>query len=84
MTKRICDAKIDFTQPIWDIISENAKHFIKKILVVDPNERITYDKALKYKFITSEHDESIIDCLIPLEYYQSNRKITIANEKKEP
>jgi len=43
--KRILKGQYEFSSPHWDMIGENAKDFIRKLLVVDPKTRMTADAA---------------------------------------
>lgn len=42
----------DFPSPYWDCVSDQAKDFIGKLLVVEPNDRYTADDILKHPWIT--------------------------------
>jgi len=44
--ENIMSGTFDFPSPEWDGVSEGAKSFIKKILVVDPSKRYTAEQAL--------------------------------------
>jgi len=52
--ERILHAKFDFPSPEWDEISPAAKDFIKKILVVNPAERMTAEQALSHPWILEQ------------------------------
>lgn len=41
----------DFDQPVWDNISDNAKDFIRQLLVVEPEQRLTAAQAIKHPFV---------------------------------
>jgi len=45
--KKILKGQYEFSSPHWDIIGENAKDLICKLLVVDPKARMTADAASK-------------------------------------
>ena len=51
--KEIKKKKFDFPSPEWDIISEDAKNLIKKMLI-DSNERISAEEVLKDTWVV-EH-----------------------------
>lgn len=38
--------KVNFEDESWDIISDEAKDLVKKMLILDPKKRITAEKAL--------------------------------------
>jgi serine/threonine protein kinase len=40
--------------PDWDTISDSAKDFIRNLIKVEPDERMTADEALKHSWITGE------------------------------
>ena len=45
-------ARAEFLKPYWDPISDGAKNFIKRMLVVDPKKRATIDDLLKDPWLT--------------------------------
>ncbi|KAJ3351710.1 calcium calmodulin-dependent protein kinase type 1G [Entophlyctis luteolus] len=49
--KQIMTGRYEFDKPWWDDISDNAKDFIKKLLVLDPYRRMTAHNALHHPFI---------------------------------
>jgi len=42
---------LEFPSPEWDTISSSAKDLIEKLLISDPNVRLTADDALKHPWI---------------------------------
>jgi len=49
--ERILHAQFDFPSPEWDEISAAAKDFVKKLLVVNPAQRLTAGQALTHEWI---------------------------------
>ena len=49
--KKIMIGKYEFDHPWWDNVSEKAKDFIRKLLVLDPKQRYTAIDALSHPFI---------------------------------
>lgn len=49
--ERILHAQFDFPSPEWDDISPSAKDFVKKMLVVNPAQRLTANQALTHQWI---------------------------------
>ncbi|KXS11616.1 Calcium/calmodulin-dependent protein kinase-like protein ID [Gonapodya prolifera JEL478] len=49
--KQILAGKYEFDRPWWDNISEEAKDFIRHLLVLDPNARYTAKQALSHPFV---------------------------------
>merc|ERR1711988_517111 len=47
-------AKYQFLKPYWDPVSEEAKDLIRKLLVVNPNERLSATEALNHKWLKSD------------------------------
>ena len=41
MYRQILRGKFDFPSPEWDHVSDEAKDFISKLLIVDPEKRYT-------------------------------------------
>lgn len=52
--ERILHAKFDFPSPEWDDVSPSAKDFIKKVLVVNPADRLTAEQSLKHPWIVEQ------------------------------
>ncbi|KAI8821384.1 kinase-like domain-containing protein [Fimicolochytrium jonesii] len=51
--KLIMAGNFKFDKPWWDPISDTAKHFISRLLVVNPKDRQTAAEALEHPFIVS-------------------------------
>lgn len=48
-----------FARPVWNIISDEAKDLIRKMLIVDPAKRWSASECLKHPWITGEaHNET--------------------------
>uniref|UniRef100_A0AC35U5U8 Non-specific serine/threonine protein kinase n=1 Tax=Rhabditophanes sp. KR3021 TaxID=114890 RepID=A0AC35U5U8_9BILA len=52
MKLRIQSGKYEFPNPEWEMVSGAAKDFIKKLLSVDPSQRLDIKGALSHKWIT--------------------------------
>lgn len=46
----IMAGQYEFHSPYWDSISTQAKDLIKKLLVVNPNQRLTASQALQHEW----------------------------------
>ena len=44
-------AEFDFQDPVWDNVTESAKDFINKLLVLDPKKRLSAKEALNHEFL---------------------------------
>ncbi|KAL1502702.1 hypothetical protein ABEB36_007809 [Hypothenemus hampei] len=53
MLRNIMEGKYSFSSPEWADVSESPKDLIRKLLVVDPKERISINQALKHEFFQS-------------------------------
>ncbi|XP_048734609.1 calcium/calmodulin-dependent protein kinase type IV-like isoform X1 [Ostrea edulis] len=51
MYKKILKADYKFDPPFWNNISENAKDFVKKMLLLDPKKRLTENQALNHDWV---------------------------------
>jgi serine/threonine protein kinase len=49
--KKIMSGRFQFDRPWWDNVSDKAKDFIRKLLVLDPIHRLTATQALQHPFI---------------------------------
>ncbi|EDO33022.1 predicted protein [Nematostella vectensis] len=52
----ILQSNYTFPSPYWDTVSEPAKDLIRKMLVVDPRDRITAVEALKHEWVSGSDD----------------------------
>eukprot|EP00906_Rhabdomonas_costata_P023205 RCo033410 len=51
----ITRGKYSFPSPFWDNISDECKHLISNLLVVDPKKRYTAEQALQHPWILHNH-----------------------------
>lgn len=68
---QILTADFEFPRDPWVNISEEAKDFVEKLLVVDPSKRLTAEQALKHPFILNEK----------LKYVRTKRKNEVTPKK---
>jgi len=59
--KAILEADYVFDEEYWGEISNDAKDFIRKLLVVNPDERMTCDQALQHKWLVTAANTSVIE-----------------------
>jgi len=52
MVEKIKLGSISFSDACWEIISDNAKNLIAKLLAFEPNDRPSAEEALKHPWIT--------------------------------
>ncbi|KRX08510.1 Protein kinase-like domain [Pseudocohnilembus persalinus] len=52
--KKVLKGKYSFEGYEWDIISEDAKDLISKMLVINPDERVSAEQALKHPWIKNQ------------------------------
>ncbi len=52
--KNIMSGQYTFDKEKWDGVSDGAKDFVRRLLVVDPSERFTCQDALNHKWIRAE------------------------------
>lgn len=46
--------KVEFHSPYWDDVSEEAKDLVKKLLTVEPSQRITLEEAKEHPWFLNE------------------------------
>ena len=75
-------ADFTFIEKYWKNVSEDAKDFIKSLLVVDPEKRLTAAAAVEHKWLKIEDEHisrnTLDSTLEELRHYQSVRKLRIA------
>jgi len=54
MFRKIKAGTFKFLSPYWDPISQEAKDFVARLLVVDPKKRLTCEQALRHKWLLSD------------------------------
>jgi serine/threonine protein kinase len=50
MLRNIMEGRYTFSSPEWDDVTDGPKDLIQKILVTEPEERLTIDEALSHDF----------------------------------
>jgi serine/threonine protein kinase len=63
--KKIMAGRYQFDHPWWDHISDKAKDFVRKLLVIDIKKRINAKDALSHPFIVQNHLDIIPSPLAP-------------------
>ncbi|XP_078508978.1 phosphorylase b kinase gamma catalytic chain, liver/testis isoform [Lissotriton helveticus] len=59
MLRMIMEGRYQFGSPEWDDRSDTVKDLISRLLVVDPDERLTADQALQHSFFQSYEREEV-------------------------
>uniref|UniRef100_A0A1B6C0X7 Peripheral plasma membrane protein CASK n=1 Tax=Clastoptera arizonana TaxID=38151 RepID=A0A1B6C0X7_9HEMI len=49
--RSVCKGKLNLDSPLWECISDTAKDLVKKMLILDPNQRITIQEVLNHKWL---------------------------------
>ena len=82
MYRRIVSARYQFHEQYWNQVSDQAKDFIKRLLVADPNERLTADQALVHPWFMDNgnlmHEEHLRDNFEQLKVFNLKRKLRAA------
>ncbi|KAI9019809.1 kinase-like domain-containing protein [Hyaloraphidium curvatum] len=74
--RRIMGGSFDFSEETWDSISPEAMDFCRKLLAVDPAERLTADEAMRHPWIQQ---------FTPPAYLEALRQVNIeAEEDSDP
>jgi len=61
-----------FASPYWDHVSDNAKDFVRSMMTVDPEERLTCDELLQHSFITNPSSETQSNDIFSQALYKYN------------
>ncbi|NWV97417.1 KCC4 kinase, partial [Machaerirhynchus nigripectus] len=54
MYSRILTCDYEFVSPWWDEVSPNAKDLVRKLIVLDPQKRLTVYQALEHPWVTGK------------------------------
>ncbi|XP_053821972.1 calcium/calmodulin-dependent protein kinase type IV-like isoform X3 [Vidua chalybeata] len=54
MYGRILTCDYEFVSPWWDEVSPNAKDLVRKLMVLDPQKRLTVQQALEHPWVTGK------------------------------
>jgi calcium/calmodulin-dependent protein kinase I len=54
--RKIVSGKFEFDEDDWCDVSSEAKDLVKKLLVLDPDERLTSEQALRHKWMKAATD----------------------------
>ncbi|XP_007443799.2 calcium/calmodulin-dependent protein kinase type IV-like [Python bivittatus] len=54
MYSRILNCDYEFVSPWWDEVSLNAKDLVRKLIVLDPQKRLTVHQALEHPWVTGK------------------------------
>jgi serine/threonine protein kinase len=77
MYRRILAASYEFHPENWSEVSAEAKDLIRKLLVVNPNDRLTAAQALQHPWLAKPREElalvSLQRTIMSLKDYRSNR-----------
>lgn len=57
MRQQIIDARFAFYSPYWDNISDDALDLITRLLVADPNKRLTVEEAMNHAWLRDGMEE---------------------------
>lgn len=60
---QIKSGKYSFPSPYWDLVSDQAKDFITKMLVVNPEKRLSVEECLKHEWIVGESNSDLMSSL---------------------
>jgi len=74
MFERIMNCDYDFDDECWDDVSELAKDFIQKLLVKDPQQRMTAEEAIEHAWLTTESPDTPLKIGVNFTEYNTKRK----------
>jgi calcium-dependent protein kinase len=56
MIDQIMRGAFSFQSPVWDMITDDAKDFVRKLLVVDPRKRMNAYQAIHHSWIVNREN----------------------------
>jgi len=54
LLEKIMSAKVDYPVEYWSVVSNDAKDFVYRLLVADPDTRLTAEAALKHPWLSKD------------------------------
>jgi len=77
--EKIQKGDFQFLSPFWDEISQSAKDLIKKMIVVDPNVRLSAEQVLKDPWVSghSASDRNLVSAINSLKKTNKEGKTTV-------
>jgi len=76
IVEQILEADFSFPSPYWDDVSDQAKDFVSKLLVIDPRARYSAEQALDHPWLAIEKSDK------PLKGHQEFQKSNTARKKQ--
>lgn len=75
--KKICQGKFYFHQgTVWDHISDEAKDFVMRLMVLDPKKRSSAEQALQHSWLaTARSDVDLPETKSNLEMFNAREKV---------
>lgn len=78
---KICLGSFQFHPKRWSNVSEQAKDMIKRLLTVNPNDRLTASQAISHAWVTQERtvlaNNSLDENLPELKKFNASRKLRV-------
>ena len=78
--RQIMRGDFEFIAPYWDPVSDSAKDLVRKLLVVDPKQRLTAEQALQHEWMVADDKEEgrLPDFVAQLKSFNAKRKFKMA------
>ncbi|CAH1796944.1 unnamed protein product [Owenia fusiformis] len=82
MYKKIIKCDYEFHESWWSDVSENAKDLVRKLLVTDPEKRLTAREALQHQWVTGAgaQNNHMLECQNKLKQFNARRKLRAATD----
>lgn len=80
MRRKIMSGIYQFPDREWDRVSERAKDVVKRLLCVDPHERMTIDELVKHPWLTEEAPDTLLQSLVYMTSKSSLQEVALAHE----
>jgi len=74
MFERIMNCDYDFDDECWDDVSDIAKDFIQKLLVKEPDQRLTAEGAIAHPWLKSDAPDTALNIARKFSEYNAKRK----------
>ena len=78
MFRRIRTGKYRFYEEYWSLVSQDARDFVSKVLVVDPAKRATIADLLRHPWlVANQSDVHLASAMTKLKTFNAKRKLRV-------
>ena len=81
MRRKIMSGTYQFPEREWARVSDRAKDVVKRLLCVDPHERMNIDELVKHPWLTEEAPDTLLQSLVYMSNKSSMQEVALLHDK---